>query len=100
MNAVNRPVHKIRYGRITATIWSNPSDNGPLFNVTISRSYQDENKKWHDSQSFSVVDLTVVAKISFDAHTWISAQQPQEDECTDQNNGKASRPPRRRAGAA
>jgi len=36
-----RPAHEIRLGRIKATIWANQGDNGPWFNVTLSRNYKD-----------------------------------------------------------
>ena len=68
----NRPVHTIRHGRIKATIWANQTQRGTMYNVTIVRSYQDEQNNWHDSQSFGVLDLMTVAKAAFDAHTWIS----------------------------
>jgi|GEM_PF-6418267 len=34
--AVNDPpVHRIRYGRITGTIWMNPTECGPMYDLTI-----------------------------------------------------------------
>ena len=71
-NTNNKPAHRIRYGRITGTIWENQTERGAMFNMTISRSYQDEQENWHDTPSFGVGDLTTVAKVALDAHTWIS----------------------------
>jgi len=68
----NRPAHKIRVGRITGTILKNDTERGPMYNVTFTRSYQDETKTWRDTQSFGLSDLLVVAKIALDAHTWIT----------------------------
>lgn len=84
----NRPVHTIRHGRIKATIWCNQTERGPMHNVTLVRSYQDDDKNWHDTQSFGVGDLMTVAKAAFDAHTWISTQKADE-------NGSAERDDRR-----
>jgi hypothetical protein len=78
----NRPVHTIRHGRIKATIWCNQTQKGPMYNVTFSRSYQDDEQNWHDTQSFGVGDLMTVAKASSDAHTWISGEQAKNE-----NNG-------------
>ena len=82
----NRPVHTIRHGRIKATIWGNQTQKGMMHNVTITRSYQDDQGNWSDTQSFGVADLMTVAKAAFDAHTWISMQQAEDD-----NNGSAER---------
>ena len=99
-NAGNKPVHKIRYGRITGTVWLNETERGPMYNVTMTRSYQDEQQNWHDSQSFGLGDLTVVAKVALDAHTWISAQKAQGTGSeSDGSNGKANRSSRRSSAA-
>ena len=70
----NRPAHTIRHGRIKATIWCNQTQKGSMYNVTFTRSYQDEQEQWRDTQSFGVGDLMTVAKCAFDAHTWISGE--------------------------
>ncbi len=73
--AANRPIQTIRYGSVRAAIWRNIVDNGnasrPLYNVTFSRSYKDENE-WKDSSSFGSDDLLVLAKCADEAHTWIA----------------------------
>jgi len=73
-----KPVHGIRLGRVKAAIWENDSQNGPLYNVTFSRLYKDEDDQWKDSTSFGRDDLLVLAKVADIAHTWIFQQQ-QED---------------------
>lgn len=100
-NATNKPAHRIRYGRITGTIWMNQTENGPMYNMTISRSYQDDSGNWHDSPSFGLGDLTVVAKVALDAHTWISGQKAEGDGSSESGgNGKASRASRRQQATA
>ena len=71
----NRPVQTIRHGRIKATIWLNQTQKGPMYNVTFSRSYQNDSGSWADSPSFNFEDLMTVAKCAFDAHTWISTER-------------------------
>ena len=73
--AGNQPVHRIRISRIQAAIWQNNGDNGPWYNVTLSRSYKDANDEWKSMDSFSVDDLLVLAKVANEAHTWIIQKQ-------------------------
>lgn len=75
----NRPVHEMRFGSVRAVIWSNPTENGPMFNVTVSRSYKTKESDgadvWRDSDSFGRDDLLPLAKALDHAHTWICAQR-------------------------
>ena len=71
------PVHTIRYRNIKAAIWENESANGAFFSVTITRSWQDERKDWHDTTSFNAGDLPTLAKAVNDAHSWIAWTQRQ-----------------------
>ena len=47
----NQPVHRIRHGAISASIWRQETEKGPVFNVTFQRSYKD-GEKWKTSNSF------------------------------------------------
>lgn len=80
----NRPVHTVRHGRIKASVWVNQTQKGPMYNVTLSRSYTDDKGEWHDSQSFGFDDLMTVAKCAFDAHTWISTERAKNDKSSDE----------------
>ena len=66
-----KPVHEVRLGRIRAAVWLNDTDNGPRYNVQISRLYKDKNDKWKDSSSFGRDDLPLVAKVADWAMVWI-----------------------------
>ncbi|MCI0642564.1 MAG: hypothetical protein L0Y70_26090 [Gemmataceae bacterium] len=77
-----KPAHEVRIGRIRATIWANENDNGVWYNVTLTRSYRD-NEEWKSSASFGRDDLLVVAKAADLAHTWITSQGQKQ-------NGKAN----------
>ncbi|MCI0457458.1 MAG: hypothetical protein L0Z62_10855 [Gemmataceae bacterium] len=68
-----RPAHEVRLGRIKATIWSNTSETGTWYNVTLSRTYR-EGDEWKSSASFGRDDLLVVAKVADLAHSWICQQ--------------------------
>ncbi|MBI5691601.1 MAG: hypothetical protein HZC55_16080 [Verrucomicrobia bacterium] len=65
------PIRTLRLGRLKAAIWENASENRSFYNVTFSRAYLDEQKQWHDSDSFGRDDLLVLGKLADQAHTYI-----------------------------
>jgi hypothetical protein len=67
----NKPVHEVRLGRIRAAVWLNDTENGPRYNVQITRLYKDQKDKWKDSTSFGREDLPLVAKVADMAMIWI-----------------------------
>lgn len=68
----NKPVHTVRHRNIKAAIWKNETGKGPMYNITVSRSYR-EGEQWHDSHSFGYDDLMNLAKVLYDAHSYITA---------------------------
>ena len=68
--AAKAPVHEVRFGRITAAVWENATENGVRHNVTVTRLYKDGNQ-WKDSGSFGRDDLPLVIKVLDQAHDWI-----------------------------
>ena len=70
MDDDRRPVHKIRYGNVSAAIWANNSPAGYFFNTTFCRVYRDGDE-WRESASFEDRDLPQLMKAAADAHTWI-----------------------------
>lgn len=66
--AGNKPIDKIRIGKVTASIWNNPSEKGDFYSVTFERSYKDEGDAWKSSQSFRRDDLLELAKAADKAH--------------------------------
>jgi hypothetical protein len=75
----NVPVHSFRHRNIKASIWRNQTEKGPMYNVTVVRSYR-EGETWRDSHSFGFDDLMNVAKLLADAHSWIAAERTKEHE--------------------
>ena len=45
----NKPVHTVRHRSIKASIWKNDTSVGPMYNVTIVRSWRDD-EGWHDGR--------------------------------------------------
>lgn len=60
----NKPADTLRDGAIRATIWRNQSDNGVFFTTEFTRTYQDDQGTYHDSHSFSGVELLKLAHLA------------------------------------
>jgi len=73
----NHPVHTVRHRNIKASIWRNETDKGPMYKVSVVRSYREGND-WHDTYSFGYDDLMNVAKLMYDAHSVISELRVKE----------------------
>lgn len=71
-----KPFETIRDGNIKATIWvSHPKDaedKGPFYRVQITRTWRDEQGKYHDSDSFSGTELLRVARLAHIAYDEIA----------------------------
>lgn len=65
------PVKTFRLGRIKAAVWENEADRKTFYNVTFARTYVDDAKNYHDTDSFGRDDLPLVAKLADQAHTFI-----------------------------
>ena len=65
------PVKTFRLGRIKAAVWENESDKAKFFNVTFARTYMDEARNFHDTDSYGRDDLPLIAKLADQAHTFI-----------------------------
>jgi hypothetical protein len=64
-------VRNFRLGRIKAAVWENEADQKKFYNVTFARTYMDDAKAYHDTDSFGRDDLPLVAKLADQAHTFI-----------------------------
>src|SRR5215218_897854 len=76
------PVKTLRIGRIKAAVWENNADQRTFYNVTFARTYMDEEKKFHDADSYGRDDLLLLSKLADQAHTFIcerlAGQKPDE----------------------
>jgi hypothetical protein len=68
-----QPVHKIRHGAVSASIWCQETEKGPMFNVTFQRAYKG-GEEWKNSTSFGRNNLLVLSLIAARAFEWISNQ--------------------------
>jgi len=72
-----KPVHTIRISNVEAAIWENDSEKGTFHAVTVSRKYRKDDAV-RNSDSFSGIDLLVLAKVSDLAHTWVNENRPEQ----------------------
>jgi len=74
--ANQKPAHKVRLGKIVATIWANRTEKNEVwFSVSIGRRFKVDGE-WKDTTSFGRDDLPVAAKAMDMAYAWIWEQQP------------------------
>jgi hypothetical protein len=67
------PVFSCRHRALKAAVWQNESNNGPFYNVTVSRSYKD-GEKWKESSSFGYDDILPIAELLRTCHGFISRE--------------------------
>jgi hypothetical protein len=65
------PLRTLRLGRLKATVWENEPNGRKMHNVTFCRTYMDEQKKFHDTDTFGRDDLLLLGKLADQAHTVI-----------------------------
>lgn len=73
----SRPIHEVRLGFIKAAVWKNETETGVCYNATFSRLYKDGNQ-WASTESFGRDDLLLLAKVADQTHSWICAQNHEE----------------------
>ena len=73
--AAPAPLKTLRLGRLKAAIWENTADQRTFYNVKFTRTYVDEQKKFHDSDAFGRDDLLPLRKLADQAHTFICERQ-------------------------
>ena len=73
-----KPITEVRLGTIKAAVWKNETENGVRYNATFCRLYKDGDQ-WASTESFGRDDLLLLAKVADQTHTWICAQN-QEDQ--------------------
>ena len=65
---MSQPAHKIKIGRIAATIWNNDG----FYSVDVTRTYKDNYDEWKSTNSFSQSDLLNLSKCAERAEAWIN----------------------------
>lgn len=69
----SKPVHTIRYGKISAFVYENDGKQ-KWFSVSFRRSFVDDKGVHREANSFGKDDLLYIAEASRQAFLWIAAQ--------------------------
>lgn len=95
-----KPVKTHRDGRLTAAIWQNPGEHGPIYNATLSYAYQDKDGNWRDTTSIPGHELLKAGRLAQEAYGSIRQFRDQDRERYVQQQqsqaeqGPAQEPPR------
>jgi hypothetical protein len=73
----NPPVFSVRHRALKATVWKNETENGAMFNTTLSRSYKDGDE-WRESTSFGWDDLLIVAELLRTCYGFIAREMDKQ----------------------
>ncbi len=79
----NRPVHKLRFGRLNLAIWQRqqPGTDRMRYSVRVVRTYKTADGSYKDTASLDAEDLPTAASLMLLAQQWImekSAEQSAE----------------------
>ena len=67
---MTNPVHKIRNGSLSVTIWRNKGEKKDWYSVKLTRSYK-QNEEWKEADTLGFDDLLLASKLLDHAHSWI-----------------------------
>lgn len=60
----NKPIDTVRHGNLKAAIWKNESERGMYLNVTISKTYKDENGEYQSTNILNESDLPRLGRLA------------------------------------
>ena len=66
----NRPVHTIRAGRLSVSIWLNTGQNGGYYQVSPQRAFR-EDGEIRNSGSFAESDVPLLNRLLEEAFNWM-----------------------------
>ena len=70
--AKSQPVHRLKDGLLTASIWCNETNDGnPIYSVSFNRSYLKDDE-WQTAFSYARSDILKIARLAEQAYDWIA----------------------------
>ena len=70
--ATNRPVHQIRDGALSVSVWQRQHDGKHFYSANVQRAYTDDDgATWKHTDSLNTSDLPVAASLFLQAHAAI-----------------------------
>lgn len=85
------PAHKVKIGYVEATVWRNEGDTGVWFNITVRRSWKDDEGEWHESNSYGTRESCQLAQAVQMANAWAVQAEMDEYEKSRDSGGKSGR---------
>ncbi len=76
----DKPIDTIRDGSLKATIWKRFGEKGNFYTVELSRTYTDEQGKYHDSHSYSGSEPLRIARLANIAYDEIAIHRAGDQE--------------------
>ena len=76
----DQPIDTIRDGSLKATIWKRFGEKGTFYTVELSRTYTDEQGKYHDSHSYSGSEPLRIARLANIAYDEIAIYRAKDRE--------------------
>ena len=68
----NTPIHKIRVGSISVSIWQNAFDKGKTtYRAALAKTYRNHQGNWVETGTFRADDLILVATVAKLAANWM-----------------------------
>ena len=74
------PVETLRESNLQSKVWENEHDKGVNYKTTFSRSYQDQEGQWRQTNSFGEKDLLPLSNLASRSHEAVRKLREQERE--------------------
>ena len=76
-HANNKPDYELRLGRVRVAIWKNTTkDNKVWYNVSLTRTWKEEDGKWREASTFSGLSEVVLMQEALrQARDWIQQRE-------------------------
>ena len=85
-NDNNAPAVTLRDGALKASIWRNEGEKGPWYQTKITRIYKDGTGNYHETPSFTGVELLRAARLAERAYDYIQELIEQNRKIKDQKD--------------
>ena len=79
-NETNQPVHKVRVGNVTATVWAkpNPTGKGTFHNVQVEKNYKTKEDEWKTTNNYNRDDLPKVRLATTLVYQWLFSEDAKD----------------------
>ncbi len=72
-NGNDKPIARVKISDCSVSIWKNPGQFGPMYSCKLTRSYQDAEGVWQNTDTLNFSSLLSAVKAMDQAHSYINA---------------------------